>query len=72
MPKPLERQRMTDQYASFAELAKVAKVNQDFRVRILQRASATAIIVPHGGGIEPGTSEIAEGIAGEDFSFYTI
>jgi phage replication-related protein YjqB (UPF0714/DUF867 family) len=38
---------------------------------LVRRARPTfAIIAPHGGGIEAGTSEIAEAIAGEDFSFY--
>ena len=31
-----------------------------------------AIVAPHGGGIEPGTSEIAEAIAGRYFSFYSF
>src|SRR5262249_34122734 len=30
------------------------------------------IVAPHGGGIEPGTSEIADAIAAEKFSFYTF
>jgi phage replication-related protein YjqB (UPF0714/DUF867 family) len=29
-----------------------------------------AVIAPHGGGIEPGTSELATAIAGDDFSLY--
>jgi phage replication-related protein YjqB (UPF0714/DUF867 family) len=29
-----------------------------------------AIIAPHGGKIEPGTSEIAAAIAGDDYSLY--
>lgn len=32
--------------------------------------SATVIAAPHGGGIEPGTSEICRGIAGDDLSWY--
>jgi phage replication-related protein YjqB (UPF0714/DUF867 family) len=31
-----------------------------------------AILTPHGGGIEPGTTEIAEAIAGPEFSFYAF
>jgi phage replication-related protein YjqB (UPF0714/DUF867 family) len=30
------------------------------------------LIAPHGGGIEPGTSELAEAIAGDDLSFYSF
>jgi Poly-gamma-glutamate hydrolase len=31
-----------------------------------------ALVAPHGGGIEPGTSELADAIAGSDLSFYTF
>jgi phage replication-related protein YjqB (UPF0714/DUF867 family) len=33
---------------------------------------ALAILAPHGGGIEPGTSELAEAVAGEGLSFYAF
>ncbi len=42
------------------------------RVRIETRRDAAAVIAPHGGGIEPGTSELAEAIAGADLSFYAF
>lgn len=44
----------------------------DYRVRSRQCPSNTVIIAPHGGAIEPGTSEIAEAIAGKEFSFYAF
>jgi poly-gamma-glutamate hydrolase-like protein len=31
-----------------------------------------ALVAPHGGGIEPGTSELADAIAASDLSFYTF
>ena len=34
--------------------------------------SPIAIIAPHGGGIEPGTQDIAEALAGNDFAFYVL
>ena len=34
------------------------------------RRSPVAVIAPHGGGIEPGTSEIAAAIAGDEFNLY--
>ena len=40
--------------------------DRDFRVRVRRSKSDTVIIAPHGGGIEPGTSEIAEAIAASD------
>jgi phage replication-related protein YjqB (UPF0714/DUF867 family) len=45
---------------------------RDFRVRSWQREGGTAVVALHGGRIEPGTSEIAEAIAGPDFSFYAF
>lgn len=43
-----------------------------FRIRRRIRSTDTAIIAIHGGGIEHGTSEIADEIAGNDHSFYTF
>jgi phage replication-related protein YjqB (UPF0714/DUF867 family) len=61
---------MADKYASFAEMLKRETENVDFKIRHKARGSAVAIVAPHGGGIEPGTSEIAEAIAGDNLSFY--
>ncbi|MGA2237313.1 MAG: poly-gamma-glutamate hydrolase family protein [Terriglobales bacterium] len=63
---------MADRYKNFADLAAHEKENSDFRVRSEERHGAAAIIAPHGGGIEPGTSELAEAIAGADLSFYAF
>ncbi|HEU4322391.1 MAG TPA: poly-gamma-glutamate hydrolase family protein [Roseiflexaceae bacterium] len=56
-----------DKYANFAEL-RANEQSRDFRVVTKQRNSRTAIIAPHGGRIEPGTSETATAIAGQDLS----
>ena len=63
---------MKDKYANFVELSKNEKQGKDFLIRCQQRASNTAVIAPHGGGIERGTSELAEAIAGDDLSFYVF
>ncbi len=63
---------MVDKYASFSELTKNANEGRDFRVRLREQRGATVVIAPHGGGIEPGTSEIAEAIAADDLSFYAF
>lgn len=63
---------MTDKYTSFSHLAKAEKQGEDFCIRTVERRSTVAVIAPHGGGIEPGTSEIAEAIAGDDLSFYAF
>ena len=59
-----------DQYRSFRELARHEKEGRDYRWHLELRDSNIAIFAPHGGGIEPGTSELARALAGEDFSLY--
>lgn len=62
-----------DKYASWEELLENTTEGVDYRVTV-QRAlgSATAIIAPHGGGIEPLTLELARSIAGSDHNFYAF
>jgi phage replication-related protein YjqB (UPF0714/DUF867 family) len=59
-----------DKYRSFAELASDNQEGLDYNRRVEMRDSEIAIIAPHGGGIEPGTSEIAEALAGGEFALY--
>jgi phage replication-related protein YjqB (UPF0714/DUF867 family) len=61
---------MGDKYANFAELKKGEP--HSYRIRSMPAISVTVVIAPHGGGTEPGTSEIAEAIAGKDYSFYAF
>ena len=61
---------MADRYSCFAELAAQERAGVDYRIRVVSRNSPVAIIAPHGGRIEPGTSEIAALLAGEEFSLY--
>ena len=63
---------MADRYKSFGALAANERPGRDYRVRAVDRGSAVVILAPHGGWIEPGTSEIAEAIAGTDLSFYAF
>src|SRR5260370_3502976 len=63
---------MKDRYANFGQLAGSEKRGQDFRVRSRARAAVTVVVALHGGEIEPGTSEIAEAIAGANLSFYAF
>jgi phage replication-related protein YjqB (UPF0714/DUF867 family) len=63
---------MADRYKNFLELATKETQSIDFRVRLQQRTGKAVVLAPHGGGIEPGTSEIAEAIAGADLSFYAF
>lgn len=61
-----------DRYESFEELCEHAVEGRDFRIRTASRPGQVAVVAPHGGGIEPGTSELAEGIAGTALSFYAF
>jgi phage replication-related protein YjqB (UPF0714/DUF867 family) len=63
---------MADKYPDFATLARNEQSGIDYRALVRRVRPEFAIIAPHGGGIEPGTSEIADAIAGEKFSFYTF
>lgn len=60
---------MADKYANFAELA-LHEPPGAYRIRHRSTESSIAVIAPHGGAIEPGTSEIALAIAGDDLSYY--
>ena len=61
---------MADSYRSFAELATHETEGVHYRIRLRLRASSVAIVAPHGGNIEPATSEIAASIAANEFSLY--
>jgi phage replication-related protein YjqB (UPF0714/DUF867 family) len=62
--------RQRDRYSSFAELASDKQEGRDYKRLVEMRESRFAIIAPHGGGIEPGTSEIARAIANGEFASY--
>lgn len=59
-------------YQSFRELAANEIEGVDFRVRTRQGTSEVAVMAIHGGGIEPGTTEIAEAIAEGRHYFYSF
>jgi len=63
---------MGDKYMNFEELSKNEKLNKDYRIFWRKGRTNSAIIVPHGGNIEPGTTEIGDAIAGKIHSFYTF
>lgn len=64
------KQDMPDHYEGFAALASSETEGHDYTRRWVDRGSDIVVIAPHGGGIEQGTSEIAEAVAGEAFSLY--
>jgi len=60
---------MADTYPNFAELARHERAGIDYGIQVRRERPEFAIVAPHGGGIEPGTSEIADAIAAKAFSF---
>jgi phage replication-related protein YjqB (UPF0714/DUF867 family) len=61
-----------DRYPSFEKLEGAERRNSDFRIRRRLGTTGIAILSIHGGEIEPGTSRIADAIAGQDHSFYAF
>lgn len=58
-----------DKYKNYSQLIKYERENIDFTVTtVLRENSSIAIVAPHGGDIEPGTSEVAKEIAKDDLS----
>jgi len=58
-----------DVYRNFAELSGAEREDIDFRISAVKRDGSKAVIVaPHGGAIEPGTSEVAIEVANNDLS----
>ena len=62
----------SDKYRNFNQLLSSEREGIDFLRKIKKRNSGWTILAPHGGGIEPGTSEIAIAIAGSNHSLYTF
>jgi phage replication-related protein YjqB (UPF0714/DUF867 family) len=58
-----------DIYRNFAQLSETEREAVDFRIHAIKRQKRrTVIVAPHGGAIEPGTSEVAKAVAGDDLS----
>jgi phage replication-related protein YjqB (UPF0714/DUF867 family) len=63
---------MMDRYTTFKKLIQNERQNADYRIRWRLGNSGIAILSIHGGQIEPGTTRIADAIAGQEHSFYTF
>lgn len=61
---------MADKYTNFAALALGERKNGAFSITAHDAGSSVVIAAPHGGAVEPGTSEIAKAIAAGDLSYY--
>lgn len=63
---------MVDKYTNFFELKQNEVEDEAYTILYREVDSKFAIIAPHGGGIEPGTIDIADVIAGCDHTFYAF
>ena len=60
-------------YRSYADLAAAQREGEPYSVAVHRRPGArAAILAPHGGRIEDGTSEIAQAIAAQDHHLYLL
>ncbi len=63
---------MADKYKNFAELEQNEREDEDYTIFCREADSDIVIMAPHGGGIEPGTADIADALAGYDYAFYAF
>ncbi len=61
-----------DRYPNYEVLRRCEKEGRDFRIRVRRGHSGIAVVAPHGGGIEAGTSELADAVAAKDHAFYSF
>ena len=61
-----------DRYRSFKELQRHETPDRDYTVAVQDTGSRVTIIAPHGGKIEPRTSDLARRIAGDDHNYYSF
>ena len=59
-------------YTSFKTLSEREVGGQDYRIRLELRDPRVLIMALHGGKIESATTEVAEAIAGTEYSFYSF
>lgn len=63
---------MAFSYRNYKELASREVEGKDYQIRMNLKDEQILVMAPHGGKIEPGTTEIAEAIAGMGYSFYSF
>jgi phage replication-related protein YjqB (UPF0714/DUF867 family) len=59
-------------YTSYRELSQHETEGVDYRIHVRETPSPVALMAPHGGGIEPGTLELADAVAGSHHTFYAF
>jgi len=68
--KPKHTRSLFQEPNCFSDIEKQFQQDKDYKVTINKRSSSIAIVAPHGGKIELGTSEIAHAIAKDKFNLY--
>ena len=63
---------MADKYRDFAELERHEQSGITYCIAVRRAQTRFAIVAPHGGGIERGTSELADAIGGSLHSSYVF
>lgn len=63
---------MADIYRNFRELERAEREGEDWVRDREDRGSRILVMAPHGGWIEPLTTELAQAVAGTEFSFYSF
>ena len=61
-----------DKYENYKELQHHETEGEDYVILLRKAHSSIAVIAPHGGGIEPGTVDIADAVAGCKHTFYAF
>jgi len=63
---------VADKYENFFHLSQHEVAGRDYRIRVRPGRSGIAILAPHGGRIERGTTPIADAIAASEHTFYSF
>ena len=62
-----------DRFCTFTELSEVYEENEDWEIKKRESPNNHVLVSAiHGGGIEQVTSQLADAVAGEKYSFYTF
>lgn len=61
-----------ERYGNYWQLRENEKEGEDYQIHFRWGISGILVMAPHGGGIEPGTTEIADAVAGDEHSFYSF
>ena len=61
-----------ERYGNYCQLRQNEKEGEDYQVHVRRGISGILVMAPNGGGIEPGTTEIADAVAGDEHSFYSF